>query len=281
MVVFIIADPGSTCTAYRSGRTRLTLERHLSLVARVAEAGANAYKPQFFRADRLYPVGSQEHALLRPHELSSSALPKIKTACDAVGLEFMCSVYAPEHVPLLDPLVKRWKVASFENGHVELLRAMALTKKPIIISTGAAKWGTWQDAWKQARQSRQQRPSFLQCVSKYPAAPGDYELHPGPGMAVDDYDGVSDHTAGDCATVAVLAVACDAQFIEKHVRADDTPPENPDYAHSASPAQFRRYVAAIREAERIMAWRPSGTPDPQQETQWRYDPTTGRRGVRG
>lgn len=272
MSVFVIADPGATWRIPGESWTRSN-ERLYRLVEAAADAGAQILKPQFMRADLTYPQGSAEHALIKQYELPEEWLPEIKRWCDEAGLEFAATVYHPSHVPLLDPLVKRWKIASFEAAHAELLDAVLATGKKVYVSLGMGQdveTRAADDAWAKG----QLIP--LHCVSSYPARPEQMNLRRVSLMG-GWQKGLSDHSRGS--TAAIMAVALGATVIEKHIKADDTPSDNPDYPHSASPAEFAEYVARIREAEAMLG---DGIPGPQpgEATWWKYNPETGLRGTR-
>lgn len=271
MSVFIIADPGATWRLPGESYSR-SWERLKRLSHAAREAGADAFKPQFYRADLLYPKGSREHDMVKHYELPEEWLPRLKDECDAAGIEFMCTVYTPDHVAKINYLVRRHKVASFEVGHEALLEALAATAKPILISLGLGQ-NDLRMALHHTRVSG--RLVLLHCVSAYPARPEQMNLNRlerwvGP-------KGLSDHTTGDAA--AIMAVALGATVIEKHLRANDTPEFNPDYAHSLPGTWFGEFVEHVREAELMLGDGVAGA-QPGELIEWKYDPATGLRGTK-
>ncbi len=152
---------------------------------------------------------------------------------ERLGIEFMCTVFLPEDVAVIDPYVKRFKVASLESDATDLTTALGLyaspAKKDIIWSYGASKDWHW---------------NGLHCTVAYPALPNELNL-----LAIENcnFRGYSDHS-GDLLTGA-LAVACGAGIVESHFRLDCTPKDNPDYGHSHSPGALKQYIQNIRKAE--------------------------------
>ena len=277
-MITIIADSGSCWKASPDEPLDLGWDRMCRLMDATKAAGAQVFKPQAYVADLMYPKGTKEHNLLKQYELPSEWLPQIKAECDDRGLEFMATIYHPSHVPLIDPLVSRWKVASFENEHAGLRKAIAATGKPVIVSTGGIDSGRARElelAWYSSVGSS--GLTFLHCVSSYPAKPEQMNLRVigvwnemyGPTM------GLSDHTLGH--TAAVMAVALDAPMIEKHIKAADSG-NGPDAHFAAGPATFAGYCAKIRLASDMLGDGEKRVMDGEM-AQWRWNPETGLRGT--
>ena len=128
------------------------------------------------------------------------------TPFDATAVDFLESL----HVPL-------YKIASFENIDLPLIRRVARTGKPLIISTGMASATEIADAVRTARAAGCRKLILLKCTSAYPASSADAHLMTIPDMRrrYRCQIGLSDHTPGT--TTAVAAVALGASVIEKHV----------------------------------------------------------------
>jgi N-acetylneuraminate synthase len=146
-----------------------------------------------------------------------------------------------------------YKIASFENNHLPLIRKVAATGKPVIMSTGMATLAELDDAVRAAREAGCRDLILLKCTSTYPASPANSNVLTIPhlralfGCEV----GLSDHTMGIGAAVA--AVAHGASVVEKHFtlrRADG----GVDSAFSLEPAELRTLVL---ETER--AWQALGS----------------------
>ena len=150
----------------------------------------------------------------------------------------------------LDPVA--YKIPSADVTDVELLKAVALTGKPIIISDGM----TTPTQLGQALHVLGNQAILLRCVSEYPATPESYRLSVIKELAVGNAPiGISDHTT-DYA-IAVAAAALGAQVIEKHLMLQDYETEPLDVGHSVTPRKFARMVRHVRAVERSLAALPS------------------------
>jgi N-acetylneuraminate synthase len=146
-----------------------------------------------------------------------------------------------------------YKVASFENTDLPLIRKVAATGKPIIVSTGMATLGEIDALVRAAREAGCRDLVLLQCTSSYPASPVNSNIRTIPALreAFGCEVGLSDHTLG--VGVAVASVAVGATVIEKHFtlsRADG----GVDSAFSLEPTEMR---ALVEETHR--AWQALGT----------------------
>lgn len=233
--------------------------RALELVDLAAEAGADAVKTQFFRADLLLSdaadlTGAQREAgeadawsMLRRLEMSIDDLGAIAARARERGVDPIVTVFSVELVAEAERIEwAAYKTASPDVVHKPLLEALAATGKPLIVSTGASELWEVERALTWLRGARE-RLSVLQCVSCYPTAPEDAALG-GIGAVADLVGGAidvgySDHTAG--ADTGATAVACGARILEKHLTYD-TGAAGPDHAASLDPSQFADYVRLAR-----------------------------------
>jgi len=251
---FIIAE--------MSGNHNQSLERALAIVDAAADAGADAIKLQTYTADTMTLPGAltieDENSLWKGRELYDlyqeaytpwewhQAIFDRARACgiiafsspfDETAVDFLEELGAPVH-----------KIASFENTDHPLLRKVAATGKPVIMSTGAATLQEVAEAVQVLRHAGCQELILLKCTSTYPATPENTNLVTIPhmrelyGLQV----GLSDHTMGVGAAVA--AVALGATVIEKHFTLSRTE-GGVDAAFSLEPAELR---ALVVESER--AW---------------------------
>jgi N-acetylneuraminate synthase len=163
-----------------------------------------------------------------------------------IGITIFSSAFDDSAVDLLQSLdAPAYKVASLELGDHGLIRRMAQTGKPIIMSTGASELGEIAEAVEAAKSAGCKELILLQCTSGYPTPPADSNLRTIPHMA-DLFGcivGLSDHTHGTA--VPVAAVALGAAVIEKHVtlaRADG----GVDSSFSLEPAELKRLVEDCR-----------------------------------
>ena len=233
---FIIAEAGSC----HDGQLRRALE--LIQVAKAAEA--DACKFQYWSSpERLAERRNAADYLdvYRRYQMPREWLEPLAAQCAHDGLEFMCTVYLPEDIPVIAPLVKRFKVASFEAGDAKFVEAhLAYRDKPIIVSTGMQSIG--EIPWVQPEDAI----DYLHCVSSYPTPLDQANL----GALGGQLTGYSDHTH-DCATGG-LAVAAGARILEVHFRLDDTDRKNPDFCTALDPFELGTYVRFARKAERMM-----------------------------
>jgi pseudaminic acid synthase len=141
-----------------------------------------------------------------------------------------------------------YKIASFENTDLPLIRRVAATGKPLIISTGMASIAELDDTVKAAREAGCKDLILLKCTSTYPATPDNTNILTIPHMRqlFGCEVGLSDHTMG--ATVPIVATVFGAKIIEKHFIIDRSI-GGPDASFSMNEKEFSEMVKSIREAE--------------------------------
>jgi len=263
-----------------SGNHNHSLERALALVEAAAQAGAHAIKLQTYTADTMtldVRCGSFEisdpdslWAGQNLHELYQQAHTPwewhgpIVARARELGLICFSSAFDETAVDFLEDLeVPAYKIASFENNHLPLIRRAAATGKPLIISTGMASLADLDQAVTAARETGCRDLVLLKCTSTYPATPASTNIRTIPhlrelfGCEV----GLSDHTMG--VGVSVAAVALGASVIEKHFTLARTD-GGVDAAFSLEPAEL---AALVQETEQ--AWQALGAV--------RYGPTEAER----
>ncbi|MEY2371383.1 pseudaminic acid synthase [Lysinibacillus capsici] len=258
---FIIAE--------MSGNHNQSLERALHLVDLAAEAGVDALKLQTYTPDTItLDVHTGEFYIQDDENLwkGNSLYNLYKEAYtpwewhEAIfnrakehGLLAFSSPFDETAVDFLETLnVPAYKIASFENVDIPLIRKVARTGKPIIISTGMATAGELDEAVGAARAEGNQQIVLLKCTSTYPATPANSNLATIPHMRelFGTEIGLSDHTLG--VGVSVAAVTLGATVIEKHFttsRSDG----GVDSAFSMEPHELKTLV---EETER--AWQSLG-----------------------
>jgi len=178
--------------------------------------------------------------------------PKLKRVADEVGLDLFSTPFDDSAVDFLERMnVPAYKVASFENGDLPLLRKVAATGKPMIVSTGMATLAEIDELVQTIRAAGGEQLALLKCTSAYPAPPEEMNLRTIPHLAraFDVPVGLSDHTLGSA--VAVAAVSLGACIIEKHftLSREST---GPDSAFSLEPDEFKAMVDGLRMAERAL-----------------------------
>lgn len=176
--------------------------------------------------------------------------PKLKALATSWGLDCFSTPFDFSAVDFLEAMqVPAHKVASFELVDIPLLRKIAATGKPVIMSTGMATLEEIDEAVRALRESGCRELALLKCTSAYPAPPEEMNLQTIPHLAATFGVpvGLSDHTLG--ITAAVTAVALGACIIEKHFTLSRAA-GGPDAAFSLEPAEFTAMVQAVREAEK-------------------------------
>jgi len=234
------------------------------LVHAAAEAGADAVKLQTYTPDTITiesdapPFRHGKGSLwegVTLHDLYQDAYtpwdwqPKLKTLANELGLDCFSSPFDPTAVDFLMAMdVPAFKVASFELVDLPLVRLMAATGLPMIMSTGMATVEEIDEAVAAARDAGATQIALLKCTSAYPSPPEAVNLRAIPAMA-ERWGlpvGLSDHTTGE--VVPVASVAMGACIIEKHITLSKDDP-TPDAAFSLDAAAFKRMVEAVRVAE--------------------------------
>jgi pseudaminic acid synthase len=258
---FIIAE--------MSGNHNQSLGRALEIVEAAACSGAHALKLQTYTADtmtldadqgasrisgsgspwegaNLYQLYQEAHT---PWEWHGPIFQR----CRELGLIYLSTPFDDTSVDFLESLeVPCYKIASFENTDIPLIRKVASTGKPLIISTGLASVAELDESVRAAREAGCRDIVLLKCTSSYPAAPENSNIATIPHLRAlfGAQVGLSDHTLG--IGVAVAAVALGATVIEKHFtlsRQDG----GVDSSFSLEPLELN---ALVVETER--AWRSLG-----------------------
>jgi N-acetylneuraminate synthase len=258
---FIIAE--------MSGNHNQSLERALAIVEAAAEAGAHGLKIQTYTADTMtLDLAEGEFFIADPNSLWAGASlyklyqeahtpwewhPPIFDRARDLGLIAFSTPFDETAVDFLEALdAPCYKVASFENADLPLIRKIAATGKPMMISTGMATVAELDETVRAAREAGCRDLILLKCTSTYPASPENTNLLTIPHLRelFQCEVGLSDHTLG--IGVAVASVALGATVIEKHFtlrRADG----GVDSAFSMEPEELR---ALVVESER--AWQALG-----------------------
>lgn len=253
---FIIAE--------MSGNHNQSLERAFDIVEAAAETGAHALKLQTYTADTMTLNVKEGEFFINDknslwkgkslYELYKIAYtpwewhePIMKRA-NELGMLCFSTPFDETAVDFLEELnVPAYKIASFENTHLPLIKKVAATGKPMIISTGMATISELDETVQTIRDSGCEQFVLLKCTSTYPATPDNSNVLTIPHMRelFNCEVGLSDHTMGIGAAVA--AVAHGATVIEKHFtirRADG----GVDSTFSMELEEMKQLVAEIARA---------------------------------
>jgi len=254
--VYIIAE--------MSANHNQDFDRAVKIIEAAKEAGADAVKLQTYRPDTITIDCDNEYFRIKGtiwegktlYELYGEAYtpwewqPKLKQVADKLGLHLFSSPFDHTAVDFLEGMkVPAYKVASFEIVDLPLLRKIAATGKPIIMSTGMASLAEIDEAVQTVRNGTQ--IALLKCTSAYPALPEEANLNTIPHLAqtFGVVAGISDHTLGNA--VAVASVALGACIVEKHFTLSRKDP-GPDSSFSMEPEQFKAMVKDIRTVEKAL-----------------------------
>jgi N-acetylneuraminate synthase len=196
--------------------------------------------------------GRKLHELYREAYTPWEWQPKLMQHAAELGLHCFSSPFDHTAVDFLESLnPPAYKIASFEMIDVPLIRRVAATGRPMIISTGMATLSEIEEAVKTARDAGAKQIALLKCTSGYPAEPEEMNLRTIPHLAqaFGVVAGLSDHTLSPA--VAVAAVTLGASIVEKHITISRAA-GGPDSAFSLEPEEFKTLVTQLRVTERAL-----------------------------
>lgn len=250
--------------AEMSGNHNQSLARALEIVEAAAKTGANALKIQTYTPDTMtLDLDEREFHISDPKSLwAGTSLYKlyeeaytpwewhkpIFDKANELGMIAFSSPFDSTAVDFLETLdVPCYKIASFENTDLPLIRRVATTGKPLIISTGMASLAELDETVRAAREAGCKDLILLKCTSTYPATPQNTNILTIPHMRemFGCEIGLSDHTMG--IGVSVASVAIGATIVEKHFtlnRADG----GVDSTFSMEPAEMAQLVTETERA---------------------------------
>ena len=228
-----------------------------------AKAGADAVKFQNYEVtdflaneDLLYSYQSKGKDITEPqvdmfkrYELSVEQLEELKAHCDLRNVVFFSTPTGLSGIQTLkklgSPLLKN---GSDFLTHLELIRAMAETGIPTVLSTGMATAEEIDDAVSAFRDAGGRDLILLHCTSSYPTPSQDINLRRIPVLqqAFECLVGFSDHSEGSAA--AIVSIVFGSCFIEKHFTLDRNLP-GPDHWFSSDPGQLKQLIEGLRQAE--------------------------------
>jgi len=259
--------PGSPTyiVAEMSANHNQDFDEAVRIIESAKEAGADAVKLQTYTPDTITIDCDNEYFRIqgtlwegqRLYDLYGKAFtpwdwqPKLKALANGMGLDLFSAPFDETAVDFLENMkVPAYKIASFEIVDLPLIRKVAQTGKPVILSTGMATQSEIGEAVDILRQHRSPMV-LLKCTSAYPALPEEMNLCTIPDLAKAFRVpvGLSDHTM-DIA-VPVAAVALGACIVEKHLTLSRAVP-GPDNSFSLEPKEFKRMVEAVRTAEKAL-----------------------------
>lgn len=245
---YIIAEIGSNHNQ--------SLDRALEMIERSAECGADAVKFQSIRFDKLYHPDCETQAFrhwIEQIELDEKWYHSLAARCRQCQVDFISSPTYADAIPLLeDCQVPAYKLASPQvQANLPLVKAVAKTQKPLIMSMGYSSYGDIENALLAAAEVGNHSVIPLHCISKYPMMAEEANLRyintlqAMTGCPV----GFSDHSLGFHLTLA--AVALGACVIEKHVTTDRLM-AGPDHHFSMLFSELETMIRHIRELDQAL-----------------------------
>ncbi|MEX0926721.1 MAG: pseudaminic acid synthase [Dehalococcoidia bacterium] len=253
--------------AEMSGNHNLDFGRAIEIIHMAKDNGADAVKLQTYTPDTM-TIDCDEPPFILPetntwggtslYKLYQTAYTPWEWQADLIkaareiGIDCFSTPFDSTAVDFLEELdVPVYKVASFEVMDIPLLRRIAQTGRPMLISTGMATIGQIDEAVQTVLSEGAKDILLLQCASAYPAPPSSLNLRTIPNMAETWHTpiGFSDHSLGIAAALA--SVALGACLIEKHVtlsRADG----GPDAEFSLEPHELRELTSGVKVVEQAL-----------------------------
>ena len=257
-----------------------SLSKAKEYVVAAKESGADAVKFQTFTAEKLVSahsfkkmqVGYQANWAESTYQVYKKAeFPRdwheeIAQYSKSHGIEFFTSVWDLDAVDLLEKLgVAAYKIGSGDITWFGLLRKVARTGKPVILSTGASDLAEVAQAVDVLHKAGCDQLVLLQCIVNYPSAHASANIRvlETYRRAFDTIVGYSDHAPGD--VVALGSVALGAKMIEKHFTLDRKL-QGPDHPHSMEHHEFAQMVHKVRQLEAALGGTEKFPVDEEKET---------------
>lgn len=242
-----------------------SVERAQEMIAAVARAGGHAAKFQTYKAETLAsrknspaywdtskePTTSQYELFSKLDSFGEAEYRQLAATCVEVGIDFLSTPFDLPSVGMLDPLMPAMKVASADLTNVPLLRAVAATGKPVIMSAGASTHDEIDWALGVLEAAGAREIALLHCVLRYPTPPehanllGIERLRERFGSRA--VIGYSDHVAPDAGgevPALEMATILGARVIEKHFT-DDRSGQGNDHYHAFDEAGLRAYTERL------------------------------------
>lgn len=261
------ADHPTLLVAELSGNHNHDFDLAVEMIRAAGRAGADAIKLQTYTPETITIDCDNDHFRIGEgtvwmgktlFELYKEAFtpwewqPKLKEVANDEGMGLFSTPFDHTAVDFLEEMgVPCYKIASFEIVDIPLIRKVAATGKPIIISTGMATIEEIEEAVATAREAGCDQICLLKCTSAYPATPEMMNLRAIPDLSerFRVIAGLSDHTLN--IEVPLTAVALGACMIEKHFTLDRAA-GGPDSVFSLEPDEFRDMVESVRLVEQAL-----------------------------
>ena len=221
------------------------------LIDSAVRSGVDAVKFQTYITEQRAPKGNDEvFKILKDLELSFEAFKELKEYAKQYDVDFFSTPFDNESVEYLESIgTDLYKIASFDIANHQLLREVAKTGKPVIMSVGMSNLNEIEEAYNILKNGTN-NIAILHCISSYPTIEKDSNLS-NIYKIQKQYDciiGQSDHT--NDIKVPIYAAAAGAQILEKHFKIDDDF-ECVDAPVSITEIQMKKMVEEVRDLEKI------------------------------
>lgn len=243
------------------------LEKAKKLINLAKKGGADAAKFQFYKAEKITSKNSPAYWDLKKEKTKSQyklfkrydrfneyEYIKLQKYCKKIKIDFLCTPFDVDAVKFLKDKVKFFKISSSDITNFQLLRHIAKTKKPILLSTGASNTNEITKAISYLKKNGSTKISLMHCILNYPTLDNDANL----GMIVDlkrkfpqHKIGYSDHTKPDeNLSNLYVATLLGAEIIEKHFT-DNKKQVGNDHYHSMDFKNLKNFKKSLKKLRNI------------------------------
>ena len=256
---FVIAEAGSN---WRTRNIKTSIKRAKKMIHVAKASGADAIKFQTYSPDKVYVPNAGNSNYLSKSGINKSinqifdqfsmphnVLNELSDYCKKQKIQFMSTPFSVSDAKAVNKFVKIHKIASYEINHLSLLKFLAGTNKPIIVSTGAATPQKIFYAIKTLKKFGTKQIFLLQCTAAYPAPIHSLNLSSIPKLK-EKFKipiGFSDHSI-DPFVAPLLAIGYGATIIEKHFTLNRKF-VGPDHAFAIEPKDLKKLISSIRDAD--------------------------------
>ncbi|MBW2130676.1 MAG: N-acetylneuraminate synthase family protein, partial [Deltaproteobacteria bacterium] len=245
-----------------------SLDLAKELIDQAAEGGVHGVKFQYYKAERLAsrnspaywdttrePTLSQYELFKKYDAFGPREYELLADHCGKREVDFLCTPFDTRAVDELDPLVPAFKIASADITNLPLLRKVARSGKPVLLSTGAATLPEIEFAKEVLQENGAPEIALLHCVLNYPTDEKHaqlFQIRVLQGAFPDCLVGYSDHVVPD-ETVSALEMAAllGASILEKHFTHDKTLPGN-DHYHAMNALDLKRFLAKLKKYRSLL-----------------------------
>ena len=250
--VFIVAEAGLNHNG--------DLEIAKKMINAVKESGADAIKFQTFQTEEFLSKSSEYFNLFKNTELSFSDFEELNEYAKKKSIIFFS---APFDLPSVEFLIKIqvpcFKIASSDLTNIPLIKKIANSQKPMIISTGLANLEEIENAINCCKKENNDKIILLHSVSNYPTNPVETNLRAMDTLRKKFQYPVGYSDNGDSVLVDLVAASMGANMIEKHFTLDKSM-QGPDHSFSIEPNDLKKLISDIRLIEKMKG---SGDKKPQ------------------